>query len=311
MMEGPMHIAVKISCIFLLAHLEAVAGARPLTHPILTLLDGVTFDGSVIGKISFVRRAIRKIQFGVMHPVTHTFHGKYLFAGRRSSVHELALYQKALERRFLRTISFLDVTYVDSAFASAWAQRQEELEQKQQEEMEEHLALIKSTIFDEEMMAEEQMAVTRTLHQKYEEKYNHQKEELKKTYIADYATYESRVKMARAEYEAQVQALQLCLQEAKLDLATLFIPVLKHLAGPKIFMYRLIQEFCQRRGKMGSFLLEWAHMQAGQEVAAFEKAISTFARLDELCTDIAQFLKDVIESCPKGWQQFLTLSQQT
>lgn len=55
--------------------------------------------------------------------------------------------------------------------------------------------------------------------------------------------------------------------------------------------------------------MHWTMIADGQEFVIFNKTMTSCKILDEFCYDLTGFLKDVIESCPKGWQQFLELSQ--
>lgn len=289
----------------------AVSMQRPLNNPIITLLDGVAFDGMKIRDMSFIRRTLRKIQFGVYDMATSSLHGKYIFLEKNYTLHALAEYQKELEQALLRTISLLDEVYVDAAFASAWTDRQGELGQEQEHEVEEQQKIIENTIFDGDIKQSEKERILRTMQHKYAEKSVQEKEALKKQYIVDTCMYERQTAMLYTDYQVKMQALLSCLPAVKHDVIMVFKPFAQYVMKTKMFMRKLIEEFCQKRGRMDSFLLEWIHIQDDQEmIAVFEKSMNTFIALDAFCTDLAQFLKDVIDSCPKGWQQFLVLSQQ-
>ena len=95
----------------------------------------------------------------------------------------------------------------------------------------------------------------------------------------------------------------------KADVLKILLPFKDKIRGAKKFLYKLVQEFCQKRGRGRSFLLQWASVEPGTEFAAFDKTMQNFKNLDDFCSDLTQFLKDVIDSCPKGWQQFLELSK--
>lgn len=100
-----------------------------------------------------------------------------------------------------------------------------------------------------------------------------------------------------------------CFILVKADVLEILLPFKDQIRGAKKFLYKLVQEFCQKRRRGRSFLLQWASVEPGTEFAAFDKTMQNFKDLDDFCGDLTQFLKDVIDSCPKGWQQFLELSK--
>jgi hypothetical protein len=74
--------------------------------------------------------------------------------------------------------------------------------------------------------------------------------------------------------------------------------------GAKSILVILIQEFCQKRNRNNSLLLEWAKTKEGHEATMFEQRITSFTEYYDFCTDLANFLLDLIHSCPKAEMQF-------
>lgn len=74
--------------------------------------------------------------------------------------------------------------------------------------------------------------------------------------------------------------------------------------GAKNIMIVLIQEDCQKRHRTDSYLLEWAKTKEGQESTSFERQIKTFNDYYHFLTDLANFLLDLVHSCPKAEAQF-------
>jgi len=74
--------------------------------------------------------------------------------------------------------------------------------------------------------------------------------------------------------------------------------------GAKNILIILIQEDCQKRNHPNSLLLEWAKTREGYETTMFEQRITTFQEYYHFCTDLANFLLDLIHSCPKAEAQF-------
>lgn len=74
--------------------------------------------------------------------------------------------------------------------------------------------------------------------------------------------------------------------------------------GAKNITVLLIQEDCQKRGREDSILLDWAKTKEGQESTAFESQVKSFTDYYHFLTDLANFLLDLIHSCPKAEAQF-------
>lgn len=74
--------------------------------------------------------------------------------------------------------------------------------------------------------------------------------------------------------------------------------------GAKNILVILIQEFCQKRNRLDSLLLEWAKTKEGHETTMFEQRITSFTDYYHFCTDLVNFLLDMIHSCPKAEAQF-------
>src|SRR5690606_31181159 len=74
--------------------------------------------------------------------------------------------------------------------------------------------------------------------------------------------------------------------------------------GAKNILIVLIQEDCEKRNRPDSLLLEWAKTKEGHETTMFEQRITTFDAYYHFCTDLVNFLLDLIHSCPKAEIQF-------
>lgn len=72
----------------------------------------------------------------------------------------------------------------------------------------------------------------------------------------------------------------------------------------KKFLLRLIQEFCEKRQIQNSFLKTWADVPLEEEASSFHHGITNFAALDQFFADLTTFMKDLIYSCPKAFEQF-------
>ena len=99
-------------------------------------------------------------------------------------------------------------------------------------------------------------------------------------------------------------ALLELLTQAKADFIVLSADFMESGRGSKPILVVLIQEYCKKRNKPDSLLLEWAKTKEGQEATMFEYKITSFNAYYHFCTDLVNFLLDLVHSCPKAEQQF-------
>jgi hypothetical protein len=68
-----------------------------------------------------------------------------------------------------------------------------------------------------------------------------------------------------------------------------------------------MRESCERRGVPNRFMLRWADTPFGEEEASFEKNMKNFTELHRFVNELLNFMSDMIESCPKGYSQYLEI----
>jgi hypothetical protein len=87
-----------------------------------------------------------------------------------------------------------------------------------------------------------------------------------------------------------------------------FIETTKHfmkgIEPVKRLMMSLIKEFCERRNRPDSVILDWANAKSGNEDEIFNQAIKSFANFELFLSDLTFFLKDLVNSCPKAREQY-------
>lgn len=98
----------------------------------------------------------------------------------------------------------------------------------------------------------------------------------------------------------QKSSMTAALQEAKDDFEKKVFPYVGNARGAKQQLFMLIQESCKKHGRSDSFLLTWGEAQEGHEGDAMRTGITTCAQLKLFCNDLTNFLKDMINSCPKA-----------
>ena len=94
------------------------------------------------------------------------------------------------------------------------------------------------------------------------------------------------------------------LEVAKKEFNIKVAPFSKNARGAKTQMLMLIEDSAKKRGREDCFLLKWADADEDNEMVAFNEQIITFKALDQFCTDLINFLEDLMRSCPKAWNQF-------
>lgn len=80
---------------------------------------------------------------------------------------------------------------------------------------------------------------------------------------------------------------------------------MEHARGAKSQMTALITESCQKRERMDSYLLRWSEAKDGEEDKQFVHDVTTFAYFDTFCTDLVNFLEDLLRACPIAQSQFI------
>lgn len=106
-------------------------------------------------------------------------------------------------------------------------------------------------------------------------------------------------------FEKRLQSAHPILVQARKDYELLVIDFLELARGTKDIMVQLIEECCKNRNKPENCLLrDWSHTKEGDEIDSFHNNVTSFRIFDTFCTDIIDFLEDLINSCPKALAQF-------
>ncbi len=292
----------------------SIAKVAPLSNAVLKLLDGIPFalDGATIWDMMRIRHYIKIVQFGKLDPETNSYEGKYLFNGKRCTLHDLARYERSTDAEFKAKKYELESRYMDADSYQCYQEERAkvitQLESHFEQERLERQLVVERTLDDEQLVLE-QLAMEESLHEYYFNEITEQDEMLKRSYIQDVENYEVAYTKLKKEQQAYREDLAPLYLMAKEDVLKILTPFSKKMAGAKKFLFKLVEEFCQKRSRPKSFLLLWSTIADGQEFVIFNKTMTSCIILDEFSTDLTHFLKDVIDSCPKGWQQFLELSK--
>lgn len=106
--------------------------------------------------------------------------------------------------------------------------------------------------------------------------------------------------------ESLQKELTRCLDEAKKDLQTCVGPFIETIHSVKYQILELIKESCRKRGMDTTILMRWSEAGKGEEARIFNEDITSFTLYNKFCTDLLNFLSDLVRSCPKGMAQFTT-----
>ena len=72
-------------------------------------------------------------------------------------------------------------------------------------------------------------------------------------------------------------------------------------AGTHEFMSKLTDEFCRKKNRPDSILLDW---NKGDEIELYRKSVTSFKIFNSFSNDLMYFLVAVINSCPKAFEQY-------
>lgn len=120
--------------------------------------------------------------------------------------------------------------------------------------------------------------------------------------VHELAYIEQQAKL-RSDIET-IDELKQVLILAKKDFLNKVKPYMATARGAKKPMFMLIKESCKKRNRSDSILLRWGAAREEDEERQFEHDIVGFGIFDVFCTDLMNFMEDVIRSCPKALEQF-------
>ena len=111
--------------------------------------------------------------------------------------------------------------------------------------------------------------------------------------------------IAQGTYAQHKAGLTKLLEDIKKTFEEIVAPFMENARGAKGQMLVLIEESCTKRDLKGTFLLDWGAAKEGEDLELFRSNIDTLDKLDRFCTDLTNFLEDLMHSCRKGMGQFI------
>lgn len=119
----------------------------------------------------------------------------------------------------------------------------------------------------------------------------------------------SKIEQRYPEHTGIQKELQELLIKAKYDIIEMLRPFIDQVLAMKILVLPIITEWIEKAHKPDTFLIKWTDCD-GNEEEIFRATIQTMSDLDIFCSDLRQFLGDLIDNCPKGKAQFEELLKQ-
>ncbi len=141
------------------------------------------------------------------------------------------------------------------------------------------------------------------LESKYEAEYYQKLQE----YNKDSEKYHKEIDQLNTEYNETKKELKATLDEAKKEFDIKIAPFCANAKGGKEQMLILIEESCKKRNRTDCFILKWGESEEGHETKLMHEQITSFKAFDQFCTDLVNFLEDLMVSCKRAWGQFKKL----
>lgn len=108
----------------------------------------------------------------------------------------------------------------------------------------------------------------------------------------------------RSGYTKLKHKMSAVFELAKKEFKGKITPFAKNARGAKHQMLMLIEESCIKRNRNTCLLLKWADVDEQNEMHFFDEKVLSFKDLDQFCIDLANFLGDLMHSCPKAMSQY-------
>jgi len=126
----------------------------------------------------------------------------------------------------------------------------------------------------------------------------------------EYLSVANIAQIERETADAQTKkAISPLLKQVVDDLIKITQPFVEQARGVKQVTLQFMEQWAEHHHKKDSFLLSWGSEKEGKEFETFKTEITSFHQFEDFCVDLISFLSDLIQSCPRGWQQFIELQK--
>jgi len=107
---------------------------------------------------------------------------------------------------------------------------------------------------------------------------------------------------ALAKKKAAIKATH---REAQLYIENNVLSALEQVNEVRGLIMTLVKESCKKRNRTESLLLAWSACEEGKEAETMRHVFISFKLIDSFVSDLQDFLKDFVYSCPKARAQFM------
>jgi len=104
--------------------------------------------------------------------------------------------------------------------------------------------------------------------------------------------------------QEKLKELNSILEKVKKDFLSFSNKLMDDAKGTQEYMFELIKESCIKRKRFDSCLLNWAKNSHLTQEQSLNKDVKSLNDMDIFCTDLNNFLKDLVRSCPKAFERF-------
>ena len=112
-----------------------------------------------------------------------------------------------------------------------------------------------------------------------------------------------------AKIAKKKQNLNIALEKAKTDFIEKVKPFIKGVQKTKSLVVNLLKESCEKRDIMDSIMMKWLSAN-GNEEYVFKTSVNDCQTYAIFLQQVKDFLLDLVESCPIGYEQFKDLIKQ-
>lgn len=133
-----------------------------------------------------------------------------------------------------------------------------------------------------------------------ESKYDRELQQKKTEYLND----KKKLDELHQWHKQTKHKLHTLFETVKQEFKSKVTPFAKNARGAKEQMIMLISESCTKRSRPDSLLLRWADTDEHTEMKFFDEQVFSFKALDQFCIDLANFLGDLMHSCPRAMAQY-------
>ncbi len=305
-----MQLHKLIIIIILASHLSLSAEEAPaiiLTSKVLKFIDGIphAMDGHTILDMKIISSKIRNVIYGHLDPHTKKRIGLFEFQGKKASLHMLARIEERIQSTYKTARTDLEQKHIaDTArFNSQWQARERALIEQcddQLHKVEEEIIRKNKTSEGREIAIKQ---ARRNVLRRHEQALIKELDALKREHIADFELFTTELEELDQKRSQQMSLLRPAFAEAKKAFSDITFPFMEQARGSKEFMVPLIEEWAELAGHTDSALLRWSE-DSGSEVNMFEQEITTCELLNNMCTNLLDFLTSLIASCPHAVEQY-------